>query len=60
MKGPSDISSILSNLKTRVVNEDIKPNSTISVHELNDMKSTKLPKSKRRGNSAKNTVSLDI
>jgi hypothetical protein len=62
MKGPSDISSILSNLKTRATstNEDIKPNSTISVHELNDMKSAKLPKSKRRGNSAKNTVSLDI
>ena len=61
MKGPSDITSILANLKTRSgVTEEIKPNSTISVQELNEMKSTKLPKSKRRGNSAKNTVSLDI
>jgi hypothetical protein len=63
MRGPSDITSILANLKTRAgggVTEEINQNSTISIQELNEMKSTKIPKSKRRGNSAKNTVSLDI
>ena len=63
MKGPSDISSILSNLKTRPVNvrtEDIKPSSTISVKELAEMNSSSVPKSKKRGGSAKNTISLDI
>ena len=63
MKGPSDISSILSNLKTKsatIKEENIKANSTISVQELNEMKSAKIPKSKRRGSSAKNTISLDI
>ena len=63
MKGPSDISSILSNLKTKTASikeENVKASSTISVQELSEMKSAKIPKSKRRGSSAKNTISLDI
>ena len=76
MKGPSDISDILSGLKTKTINiQEAAPqgnssnmgpesnnNSTISLNDLKDLQGGgNLPKkSKRRPKSDKNTVSLDI
>lgn len=74
MKGPSDISDILSGLKTKKVNMDtlvkeepkiqeLDKGSTISITELAEMKTdmNNAPtKSKRRQKSDKNTVSLQI
>ena len=72
MKGPSDISDILSGLKTKTINiqESSTPSlqknnndsSTISISDLKDLQSDgNMPKkSKRRPKSDKNTVSLDI
>jgi hypothetical protein len=74
MKGPSDISDILSGLKTKTINiqeaqkgndmNDIgsSSSSTISISDLKDLQSEgNVPKrSKRRPKSDKNTVSLDI
>lgn len=67
MKGPSDISDILSGLKTKTINiQQSSPqnndNSTISINDLKDLQSEgNMPKrSGRRKKSASNTVSLDI
>jgi hypothetical protein len=71
MKGPSDISDILSGLKTKtidiplrkdVVIEDINNNSTISIEDLKSIQSdANVPKrTRRKQKSDKNTVSLDI
>jgi hypothetical protein len=69
MKGPSDISDILSGLKTKTINiqqptTPINPNdnSTISINDLKDLQSdANMPKrSGRRKKSANNTISLDI
>jgi hypothetical protein len=68
MKGPSDISDILSGLKTKTINIQEAPalnlndSSTISISDLKDLQSDgNMPKrSKRRPKSDKNTVSLDI
>lgn len=68
MRGPSDISDILSGLKTRNINiqdENEKTeidNSTISIKDLKELQSDgNMPKrSKRRQKSASNTISLDI
>ena len=72
MKGPSDISDILSGLKTKtieitpqkkdVVIEDINNSSTISIDDLKSIQTEgNVPKrSRRRQKSDKNTVSLDI
>ena len=68
MKGPSDISDILSGLKTKTINIQEQPqsnennNSTISISDLKELQSDgNMPKrSKRRPKSDKNTVSLDI
>jgi hypothetical protein len=70
MKGPSDITDILSGLKTKTINiqEPIKQSlsandsSTISISDLKDLQSDgNMPKrSGRRKKSASNTVSLDI
>jgi hypothetical protein len=67
MKGPSDLTNILSGLKTKEVNVPTKPPSeknlsTISIQDLKEMSNQKLPKSNRKskGNSAKNTISLDL
>lgn len=64
MKGPNDISDILSGLKTKTINiqEKNNENSTISLDDLKDLQSEgNLPKrTKRRQKSASNTVSLDI
>jgi hypothetical protein len=66
MKGPSDISEILSGLKTKTINiqdpGSLNNDSTISVSDLKDLQNDgNMPKkSKRRQKSDKNTVSLDI
>ena len=74
MKGPSDISDILSGLKTKTIEiappkqnvnlvvEDLNNNSTISIDDLKSIQGEgNVPKrSKRRPKSDKNTVSLDI
>ena len=68
MKGPSDISDILSGIKTKQINiqqeqPDVKESSTISIQDLKELSSSKIPKSNKKGkklNSEKNTISLDI
>jgi len=73
MKGPSDISDILSGLKTKTINiqqvqqeqqqqQNTNDSSTISISELKELQSEgNIPKkSKRRQKSDKNTLSLDI
>jgi len=76
MKGPSDISSLLSGLKTKTVtvdksmttnkdkDKDINSNaggSTISASDLNEMKNDNFPsKSKRKQKSERTSISLDI
>jgi hypothetical protein len=70
MKGPvtnskqADINSLLSGLKTKQinVNESKEKNeaSTISIDDLRELTTAKIPKSKRKQRSDKNIVSLDI
>jgi hypothetical protein len=71
MKGPSDISDILSGLKTKNINiqgsqqqdnTNTTDNSTISISDLKSLQGDgNMPKkSRRRQKSASNTVSLDI
>jgi hypothetical protein len=68
MRGPSDISDLLSGLKTKTINiqEPQKNNnnndSTISISDLKDLQGDgNIPKrSKRRTKSDKNSISLDI
>ena len=72
MKGPSDLSDILSGLKTKTINiqepssspqsQMPNDNSTISISDLKELQSdANMPKrSGRRKKSASNTISLDI
>ena len=71
MKGPSDISDILSGLKTKTINiqepqvenvNNMNDSSTISINDLKEMQTEgNMPKrSGRRKKSASNTISLDI
>ncbi len=69
MKGPSDISDLLSGLKTKTINVSSEKNddagSTVSITELKEqegaLNSSSAPKkSKRRPISERNTISLDI
>jgi hypothetical protein len=66
MKGPSDITDILSGLKTKTINiqqpTQDGDNSTISINDLKDLQSdVNMPKrSGRKKRSASNTISLDI
>ena len=64
MKGPSDISQLLSGLKTKQVSLPVKLEekdpSTVSISELKELSSQKTPKTNRKQNSNKNTVSLDL
>ena len=62
MKGPSDITNILSGLKTTNINiQDKDDNSTISIEELKEISNSKTPsKSKNRKKSERNTISLEI
>ena len=69
MKGPSDISDILSGLKTKTINiqepisspQNPNDSSTISLNDLKDLQTEgNMPKRSRRKKSNSNTVSLDI
>jgi hypothetical protein len=71
MKGPSDITDILSGLKTKTINIqqpninsniNTNDNSTISINDLKELQTEgNMPKrSGRRKKSSSNTVSLDI
>ncbi len=67
MKGPSDLSSILSGLKTKRVNIQRpatgEAKSTISVEDLKEVQANEKgapKKSKRKPRSARNVVSLDL
>lgn len=65
MKGPTDISDILSGLKTKTINiqaPNPNDNSTISLNDLKELQSDgNMPKrSGRKKKSDRNTVSLDI
>ena len=71
MKGPSDITSLLSGLKTKTVSVDSgsksggaaagSGGSTISASDLNEMKNDNIPnKSKRKQKSDRTSISLDI
>jgi hypothetical protein len=65
MKGPSNISDLLSGLKTKNINMSEAPHkkekSTISIQELKEISNAKAPaRSKRRPRSEKNTVSLEL
>uniref|UniRef100_A0A6C0IE47 Uncharacterized protein n=1 Tax=viral metagenome TaxID=1070528 RepID=A0A6C0IE47_9ZZZZ len=70
MKGPSDISDILSGLKTKTINiqdsnsnnsQPVNDSSTISISDLKDLQGNgNMPKRSRRKKSASNTVSIDI
>tara|TARA_Y100000768_G_C23988571_1_gene690560 strand:- start:4778 stop:6262 length:1485 start_codon:yes stop_codon:yes gene_type:complete len=64
MNGPSDISQLLSGLKTKSIdinNGNKKDGSTISVEDLKEISGAKTPsRSKRRQKSDKNVVSLEL
>jgi len=70
MKGPSDLSEILSGLKTKTINiqepnnqpQNVNDSSTISINDLKELQNgVNMPKrSGRRKKSANNTISLDI
>jgi hypothetical protein len=61
MKGPSDISDLLSGLKSKSIELPKDNSSTVSISELKELDNHNLPKrTKRRQKSDKNTVSLDI
>ena len=65
MKGPSDISSILSGLKMKqtevnIQNDRDEKGSTISISELKEMQNDNMPVRSKRRKSERNTVSLDI
>ena len=71
MKGPSDISDILSGLKTKTINiqesnqqsQSVNDSSTISISDLKDLQSEgNMPKrtGRRKKSANNNTISLDI
>ena len=64
MKGPSDISDILSGIKTKKVNiKSSDTKSTVSVSELQELQNDNLDiprKSKRKPRSERNTMSLNL
>jgi len=65
MKGPSDISNILSGLKVKQTEVNIQNNkdeksSTISISEIKELQNDNIPLKSKRRKSDRNTVSLDI
>ena len=65
MKGPTDISTLLSGLKVKktevnIHNENDEKGSTISISELKEMQNDNIPIRSKRRKSDRNTVSLDI
>lgn len=57
MRGPSDISDLLSGLKTKTINIQEQTNSTISIGDLKDLDGD-IPKKSRRKKSDKNVINL--
>jgi len=69
MKGPTDISNLLSGLKVKKTevniqndrgNNDGEKGSTISISELKEMQNDNIPLKTKRKKSERNTISLDI
>jgi hypothetical protein len=61
MSGPSDISDLLSGLKTKNIDIKKEKNSKISIQELKELADAKMPaRSKKRPKSERNTISLDL
>ena len=65
MKGPGDISNILSGIKMKqsdvnIQNDRDEKGSTISISELKEMQNENMPVRSKRRKSERNTVSLDI
>jgi len=67
MKGPSDLTNLLSGLKTKQVTAPSKPPSEknpsiISIQDLKELNNQKIPRSNRKSksSSSKNTISLDL
>jgi hypothetical protein len=65
MKGPTDISNILSGLRVKktevnIQNDNDEKGSTISISELKEMQNDNIPIKSKRRKSDRNTVSLDI
>ena len=66
MKGPTDISNLLSGLKVKKTevdiqnDRDLEKGSTISISELKEMQNDNIPLKTKRRKSEKNTISLDI
>ena len=65
MKGPTDISNLLSGLKVNktsldIQNDNDEKGSTISISELKEMQNDNVPMRTKRRKSEKNTISLDI
>jgi hypothetical protein len=64
MKGPSDISNLLSGLKVKKTEVNIQNNddngSTISISDLKEMQNDNAPLKTKRRKSERNTISLDI
>ena len=62
MKGPRDISDLLSGIKTKTININEDKNSTVSASELKEMKKgmEKPQRSKRKPRSERNVVHLNI
>jgi hypothetical protein len=65
MKGPSDISNLLSGLKVNktavnIQNDNDDKGSTISISELKEMQNDNIPLRTKRRKSEKNSISLDI
>lgn len=61
MKGPQDLTSILSGLKTKNVNIGEKDDSTISIKDLKEMNNQNpTSRGRRKQKSDKNTISLDM
>ena len=63
MTGPKNIDSILSGLKTKVVNMNNDDDSMVSISSLRDIQNATMPKRSgagRRNKSDKNVISLDI
>lgn len=58
MRGPTDISDLLSGLKTKTINIQEQSNSTISINDLKDLHGENIPKKSRRKKSDKNVINL--
>ena len=60
MNGPegNNISDLLSRMKVKQVSVDKNESSTISVDELKELSNAKIPKSKRKQKSDKNTYTI--